>query len=181
MIRHNPYPGHSGTWPEGSAGTALSAREWNAVRVRGLDDVAAGEHGGHRRGSSLAAHAEPASALAAGCGMMPLQNSTIAVLALGLSLVFCGGAVTRARAQTQVQANEPTSPNVDVVNPLAVNPIDRLSAIVERPLFAPNRRPPPPASITMPPSPPEPPSLTLLGVVIDAGGARAIVQAGPGN
>ena len=113
--------------------------------------------------------------------MMSLQNSTIAVLALGLSLVFCGGAVTRARAQTQVQANESTSPNVDVVNPLAVNPIDRLSAIVERPLFAPNRRPPPPASITMPPSPPEPPSLTLLGVVIDAGGARAIVQAGPGN
>src|SRR5262249_59944904 len=41
--------------------------------------------------------------------------------------------------------------------------------------------PPPPPIIRPPPPPPEPPNVTLVGIVMDAGEARAIVQSGPTN
>jgi hypothetical protein len=70
-----------------------------------------------------------------------------------------------------------------LANPLEAQPLDRLSATRERPLFSPTRRPTPPP----PPPPPEaapvavvpqPPNVQLFGIVMDDEGARAIVRAG---
>ena len=57
-------------------------------------------------------------------------------------------------------------------NPVAVQSLDQLSTMLDRPLFSPSRRPPAP-----PPAPP-PPNLVLFGVVMDGEGARAVVRAG---
>jgi hypothetical protein len=73
--------------------------------------------------------------------------------------------------------------NGTLANPLEAQPLDRLSATRERPLFSPTRRPIPPP----PPPPPEaapvavvpqPPNLQLFGIVVDDEGARAIVRSG---
>jgi general secretion pathway protein N len=70
-----------------------------------------------------------------------------------------------------------------LANPLEAQPLDRLSATRERPLFSPTRRPTPPP----PPPPPEaapvavvpqPPNVQLFGIVVDDEGARAIVRSG---
>jgi len=70
-----------------------------------------------------------------------------------------------------------------LANPLEAQPLDRLSATRERPLFSPTRRPTPPP----PPPPPEaapvavvpqPPNVQLFGIVVDDDGARAIVRSG---
>lgn len=78
-------------------------------------------------------------------------------------------------------APAPSDPSATLANPLAAWPIDRLSATRERPLFAPTRRPPPPPpppplvrEVAAPPKPP--PSLTVLGIVTEADGARAMVR-----
>jgi hypothetical protein len=69
-------------------------------------------------------------------------------------------------------------------NPAAATSLDQLSATRERPLFSPGRRPPQPppvASISHEPAPHvprAPPSLTLIGVVLDTEDARAVVRAG---
>jgi len=66
---------------------------------------------------------------------------------------------------------------------LEAQPLDRLSATRERPLFSPSRRPTP----APPPPPPEaapvavvpqPPNVQLFGIVVDDEGARAIVRSG---
>src|SRR5262249_59937389 len=78
----------------------------------------------------------------------------------------------------------PPPPPAGLASPLAVHSLDRLSATRERPLFSPSRRapaPPPPPPPRPPPPPPEPPNVTLVGIVMDAGEARAIVQSGPKN
>jgi hypothetical protein len=105
------------------------------------------------------------------------------LLSSGLVLVLAGIALTRAEAQTKLQAQVPTTPPVGLTNPLAAYPLDRLSATRERPLFSPSRRPPapPPAPIISRPSPPAPPNVRLFGIVMDADEARAIVQTGPAN
>jgi len=68
-----------------------------------------------------------------------------------------------------------------LANPLEAQPLDRLSATRDRPLFSPTRRPTPPP----PPPPPEqasvavvpqPPNLTLVGIVVDDEGARALIR-----
>jgi hypothetical protein len=69
-------------------------------------------------------------------------------------------------------------------SPLAGEPLDRLSATRERPLFSPTRRPPPPPPPVVqraepPPPPPPPPTVALFGVVMDGDEARAIVRTGP--
>jgi len=70
-----------------------------------------------------------------------------------------------------------------LANPLEAQPLDRLLATRERPLFSPTRRPTPPP----PPPPPEaapvavvpqPPNVQLFGIVVDDEGARAIVRSG---
>ena len=128
--------------------------------------------------------------------MIGLRRSIVAVFALGSAVILGGVAVTRAHAQTQsqpqpqtqprpqVQAHAPATPTAGLASPLAVHPLDRLSATRERPLFSPSRRAPAPPPIVSlppppPPPPPEPPNVTLVGIVMDAGEARAIVQSGP--
>jgi hypothetical protein len=131
--------------------------------------------------------------------MIGFRSSIVAVFAVGSALILGGVAVMRAHAQTQsqpqpqtqprpqVQAHAPATPTAGLASPLAVHSLDRLSATRERPLFSPSRRAPapPPAPITgpppPPPPPPEPPNLTLVGIVMDAEEARAIVQSGPKN
>ena len=80
---------------------------------------------------------------------------------------------------SQVCAQPPELPTM--ANPLAAQPLDRLSATRDRPLFSPTRRPTPPP----PPPPPEqapvavipqPPNLTLVGIVLDDEGARALIR-----
>jgi hypothetical protein len=71
-----------------------------------------------------------------------------------------------------------------LANPVAAQPLDKLSTILDRPLFSPRRRPPaslPPPFVqgpAPPAPPPPPPNLVLFGVVMDGEGARAIVRAG---
>src|SRR5262245_45134330 len=132
--------------------------------------------------------------------MIGFRSSIVAVFALGSALILGGVGVTRAQAQTQpqtqaqpqpqtqprpqVQAQAPATPTAGLASPLAVHSLDRLSATRERPLFSPSRRapaPPPPPPPRPPPPPPEPPNVTLVGIVMDAGEARAIVQSGPTN
>jgi hypothetical protein len=125
--------------------------------------------------------------------MIGLRRSIAALFALGSALILGGVAVTQAHAQTQsqpqprpqVQAHAPATPTAGLASPLAVHPLDRLSATRERPLFSPSRRAPapPPAPIIgpppPPPPPPEPPNVTLVGIVMEAEEARAIVRSGP--
>lgn len=70
-----------------------------------------------------------------------------------------------------------------LANPLAAEPLDQLSAIVDRSLFSPSRRPPatpppvvqaPDVSALLSPAP----SVVLLGVVMDGQNARAVVRVG---
>jgi general secretion pathway protein N len=100
-----------------------------------------------------------------------------ALLCAVLVSVACGRA-DAAEPQEQV----PAAPS----NPVAAQPLDELSATLDRPLFSPTRHPPapppPPPPVVQvaapPPPPPPPPNLTLFGVVIDGEGARALVRAG---
>jgi type II secretory pathway component PulC len=68
-------------------------------------------------------------------------------------------------------------------NPVAAQPLDHLSATLDRPLFSPSRSPPAPpspprvAEAPPPPAPSPPPNLVLLGVVMDGESARALVRA----
>ena len=69
-------------------------------------------------------------------------------------------------------------------SPLAAQPLDRLSATRERPLFSPTRRPPPPPPPVVvapepPPPPPPPPDVALFGIVMDGDEVHAVVRAGP--
>ena len=100
----------------------------------------------------------------------PSAAPGIRVLVLGLAIF-----VTGANAQSQ-------NPSAGTLgNPLQAQPLAKLLATRDRPLFSPNRRPPapPPAPIAAAPPPPAPPpDVTLLGVVIDRERARAIVRSG---
>jgi general secretion pathway protein N len=131
---------------------------------------------GHR--PNAASHVEPACAAVAGAGMM--SHAWIAVgFALGSFLMIAAAVVATAEAQTKDQA-QLTAPVPALISPLAEYSLDRLSATRERPLFSPNRRPPPPPAVivaTRPPPAP-PPNVTVLGIIMDADEARAIVQTG---
>jgi hypothetical protein len=93
------------------------------------------------------------------------------VLLLGFPSIF----VTGANAQSQAQ------PTGILFNPLQAQSLDGLSAIRDRPLFSPDRRPPtppPPPVERAPEPPPAPPDVTLLGIVVDGEQVRAIVRSG---
>jgi general secretion pathway protein N len=79
------------------------------------------------------------------------------------------------RAREPLKPTGPGEP-VPIGNPLWAIPLSSLSAVRERPIFSPSRRPPPPAIVAAPyvppanPPPPKPPvpdhpPLTLLGTV----------------
>jgi hypothetical protein len=97
----------------------------------------------------------------------------------GLLVLVLASDVT---AVAEEQERPPSAPT----NPVADQPLDQLSATLDRPLFSPTRRPPapppPPPPVVQaaapPAPPPSPPNLTLFGVVIDGEGARAVIRAG---
>ena len=107
---------------------------------------------------------------------------------LPVSQHACPGARGRCHraspAQPPLQEQTPSTPTVDLANPVTALSLDRLSVTRERPLFSPSRRPPPPPAVPIasaPPPPPPPPNLTLFGVVMDDEDARAVVQTGTGS
>ena len=117
--------------------------------------------------------------------MCRLQRHRPAFVASAAALILAGGVIAQAHAQARSkdQSQVSAAASVAVVSPLAARPLEALSATRDRPLFSPSRRAPaPPPVVAMPqappPPPPSPPSVTLFGVVMDAGDARAIVQAG---
>lgn len=96
------------------------------------------------------------------------------------ALLLCWSAATLgADAPPAAPESSATLPN-----PLAAQPLEHLSATVDRPLFSPSRRqpappPPPLAKAPEPPAPPPPPpDLVLSGIVMDGEGARAVVRVG---
>ena len=86
-----------------------------------------------------------------------------------------GGGIPHALGQP------PEQPTATIANPLEAQPLDRLSATRDRPLFSPTRRPTPPPPPPPPEQPPvavvpQPPNLTLVGIVLDDEGARALIR-----
>jgi len=79
-------------------------------------------------------------------------------------------------------APAPAQDGVTLSNPLVAQSMERLSAIVDRPLFSPSRHraPTPPLGRDPEPRavPPPPPSLVLSGVVMDGESARVVVLVG---
>jgi hypothetical protein len=95
------------------------------------------------------------------------------------SLLLLSALIFSAAARTEEQGRAAAS----LANPVAAQPLDQLSTILDRSLFSPSRRPPaaPPPVAQAPaapalPSPP--PNVVLFGVVMDGEGARAIVRVG---
>jgi len=101
--------------------------------------------------------------------------------AAAFSILLVSGLASDAAAVAEEKQPSPAT----LSNPVAAQPLDQLSATLDRPLFSPTRHPsppPPPPSPTVqvvapPPPPPSPPNLVLFGVVIDGEGARAVVRA----
>jgi general secretion pathway protein N len=117
--------------------------------------------------------------------MIRFKRHRPAFVASAAALFLAGGAIAQAHAQARSkdQSQVSTAPSAALVSPLAARSLDALAETRDRPLFSPSRRgPAPPPVVVMPPAPPapppSPPSVTLFGVVMDAGEARAIVRAG---
>ena len=95
-------------------------------------------------------------------------------------LLFLSASAFSTAARTEEQEQSAAAP----ANPVAAQPLDQLSTMLDRPLFSPSRRPPapPPPPVVQaaepPAPPPSPPNLVLFGVVMDGEGARAVVRAG---
>jgi hypothetical protein len=99
-------------------------------------------------------------------------RATFSLLLLS-ALIFSAA----ARAEEQGQAVAP------LANPVAAQPLDQLSTILDRSLFSPSRRRPPAAPPVVqapaaPALPSPPPNVVLFGVVMDGEGARAVVRVG---
>ena len=101
------------------------------------------------------------------------SRATSSLLLLLSGLMFGAGA----------GAEEQGPATVPLANPVAAQPLDQLSVMLDRSLFSPSRRraPAPPPVVQAPapaalPSPP--PNLVLLGVVMDGESARAVVRTG---
>jgi len=100
-------------------------------------------------------------------------RATFSLLLLS-ALIFSAA----ARTEEQGQAVAP------LANPVAAQPLDQLSTILNRSLFSPTRRPsaaPPPPVMQAPAASAlssAPPNVILLGVVMDGQNARAVVQVG---
>ena len=89
---------------------------------------------------------------------------------------------TTAALGADAPAPAQNSDGVTLSNPLAAQSMERLSAIVDRPLFSPSRRRAPTPPLAQDPEPrvppPPPPSLILSGVVMDGESARVVVLVG---
>jgi len=114
----------------------------------------------------------------------PVRTLRVACAAAALTAAIDGSAPAQWSAAHDASIQAPR----DVVrdNPAVPAPLDRLSATRERPLFSPTRRPPaapaPPSVIgaeRVPLAPP--PTVALIGIVLNAEGAQALVRAGPAD
>jgi hypothetical protein len=96
------------------------------------------------------------------------------------SLLLLSALIFSAAARTEEQG-QAVAP---LANPVAAQPLDQLSTMLDRSLFSPTRRPPaaPPPPVMQAPAasalPSAPPNVILLGVVMDGQNARAVVQVG---
>lgn len=94
-------------------------------------------------------------------------------------LLLCTTAAVAADAPAPAQDSSPAT----LSNPLAAQPVERLSAIVDRPLFSPSRRGAPTPLAHQDPEPrtppPPPPNLVFSGVVMDGESAHVVVMVGP--
>jgi hypothetical protein len=96
------------------------------------------------------------------------------------SLLLLSALIFNAAARTEEQGRAATP----LANPVAAQPLDQLSTILDRSLFSPSRRLPPaaPPPVVQAPAAPAlpsaPPNVVLFGVVMDGEGARAIVRVG---
>jgi hypothetical protein len=96
------------------------------------------------------------------------------------SLLLLSALIFSAAARTEEQGRAAAP----LANPVAAQPLDQLSTILDRSLFSPSRRPPaaPPPPVAQAPAasapPSAPPNVILLGVVMDGQNARAVVQVG---
>jgi hypothetical protein len=84
-----------------------------------------------------------------------------------------------------VCAADSAPPSAAIVNPLARQSLEQLSATLARPLFAASRRKaaPNPTSVAPPreepPDPPRPaPNVTLVGIISDPHGSQAVLRSG---
>jgi hypothetical protein len=83
-----------------------------------------------------------------------------------------------------VCAADGAPPTAALVNPLARQSLEQISATLTRPLFAPSRRkaasnPAPIAPPEEPPEPPRPaPKVTLVGIISDPQGSQAVLRSG---
>jgi len=107
-----------------------------------------------------------------------MRNSQRRAIAGFLLTVLSVTVSADTRAQEQGRAVAP------LANPVAGQPLDQLSATLDRPLFSPSRRgapaPPPVAPLpAAPASSSQPPNVVLYGVVMDGESARAVVSVGP--
>jgi NADH dehydrogenase FAD-containing subunit len=97
-----------------------------------------------------------------------------------IASVVMSGDATPARDKDSARVLPPAAATAPPPgSPVAALLLERFSATRERPLFSPTRRPPPPPPapvVGAPPPPPAPPKVTLLGTVMDAGEARALVN-----
>ncbi len=110
--------------------------------------------------------------------------SVVALLVLAPAPLVAADASPHPPPYPPPQAGEGREGGAAPPSPLAAQPLDRLSATRERPLFSPTRRPPPPpppvvAAPEPPPLPPPPPDVALFGIVMDGDEAHAVVRAGP--
>ncbi len=109
--------------------------------------------------------------------MTLVRSTSVALLVMMSAQVMAADTSPQSPASSAPIAGEGSLPS-----PLAAQPLDRLSATRERPLFSPTRRPPPPppqVAAAPPPPPAPPPNVALFGIVMDGDEARAVVRAGP--
>jgi hypothetical protein len=86
-------------------------------------------------------------------------------------------------------SKSPEQQSQTIANPLAKQSLRSLSATLQRPLFAPSRRPPPAEAAPIarveepaaPLPPPPQPTVVLVGTLIDAQGPQAILRSGNDN
>ena len=96
------------------------------------------------------------------------------------SLLLLSALIFSAAARTEEQGRAAAP----LANPVAAQPLDQLSTILDRSLFSPSRRRPPaaPPPVAQAPAAPAlpspPPNVVLFGVVMDGESARAIVRVG---
>jgi hypothetical protein len=104
------------------------------------------------------------------------DGMTFSTWLIGLTMLTVGSALGADAPPADVR-----TPAV-LDNPLQAEPLERLSATRQRPLFSSNRRPvlpppPPPPEVVEAPPPSPPPTVVLFGIVSDDAGPHAIVRA----